>query len=672
MEDRGAPSNSHAGLWWTAALILALALACYWPALHGQQVWDDDAHVTRLELQSVSGLWEIWTNLHATQQYYPLLHSAFWVEHRLWGDSALGYHLVNVLLHATSAVLLVLVLRRLGVPGARLAGVLFAVHPVCVESVAWISEQKNTLSLVFYLLSALAYLGFDGSRGRPGAGRAYVLASLLFVAALLTKSVTATLPAALLVVLWWKRGRLTPRDAWPLIPWFAAGIAGGLLTALVERKLIGAEGAAFDLGLVERCLLAGRVIWFYLGKLAWPFGLVFVYPRWDVGSSSAGWWGYLAGALLVTVALWLIRRRSRGPLAAWLFFVGSLFPALGFFNVYPFLFSYVADHFQYLASIGIITAFSAGAAQLFARASPNIRGAGLGLAALLVAFFVILCDAQSRTYADQFALYTATIERNPQCWMAHNNLGVWYKDRGDPEKAVAQYREALRLRSDYPQAHNNLGVWYEERGDLEQAAAQYREAFRLKKDYAAAHINLGSALAKTPGRLGEAIDQFREALRIQPDLAAAHLNLGTALLKTPGRMNEAVAHYEEAVRLAPGDALAHASLGNALSNMPDRLGEAVAQLEEALRIRPDLAEAHNNLGLALDAQGRSAEAIEHYEEALRLAPGFAEIRLNIASALMRIPGREDEAAAQLEAFLRVRPDNEAARQILAQIRAGQR
>src|SRR5208283_618203 len=280
----------------------------------------------------------------------------------------------------------------------------------------------------------------------------------------------------------------------------------------------------------------------------------------------------------------------------------------------------------------------AGAAQLFARASPNIRGAGLGLAALLVASFVILSNAQSATYADQFALYTATIERNPQCWMAHNNLGVWYKDRGDPE----------------------------------QAAAQYREAFRLKKDYAAAHINLGSALAKTPGRLGEAIDQFREALRIQPDLAAAHLNLGTALLKTPGRMNEAVAHYEEAVRLAPGDALAHASLGNALSNMPDRLGEAVAQLEEALRIRPDLAEAHNNLGLALDAQGRSAEAIEHYEEALRLAPGFAEIRLNIASALMRIPGREDEAAAQLEAFLRVRPDNEAARQILAQIRAGQR
>jgi len=706
MQGQSAPPAPRASLWWTAALILGLVLACYFPALRGGFLWDDDAHVTRPGLRSLAGLWQIWSNVRATQQYYPLLHSAFWVEHRLWGDSALGYHLVNVLLHATSAILLVIILRRLNVPGARLAGVLFAVHPVCVESVAWISEQKNTLSLVFYLLSALAYLRFDGSRGRPGACRAYVLALLLFIAALLTKSVTATLPAALLVVLWWKRGRLTLRDAWPLIPWFAAGISGGLFTALVERKLIGAEGAAFDLSLVERCLLAGRVIWFYLGKLAWPSGLVFVYPRWDVRTAAAGWAGYLAAAVLVTAALWLLRRRSRGPLAAWLFFIGSLFPALGFFNVYPFLFSYVADHFQYLASMGIIAAFSAGAAQSLDRASANIRGAGLGLAGLLVGFFVILCDAQSRTYADQFALYTATIERNPQCWMAHNNLGLWYEGRRELGKAIAEYqeairlkadfasvhnnlggllrtmpgradeayahiREALRLQPDFAEAHNNLGVWYGDRGEPGKAAAEYEQALRLKPDYAPAHNNLGSVLAPVPGRLGDAVAHFQEAVRLQPDFAEARFNLGTALLGSPGRTDEAVAQFHEALRFKPDFEEAHRSLGSALMKMPGRQDEGLLQLREALRLRPGDGEAHYDLGLAQASLGKTEEAVAQLEEALRLMPGYPEIRVNIALALLRAPGHESEAAAQLEEFLRERPGDEAARRLLARIRAGQ-
>src|SRR5271157_527348 len=207
MQGQSAPPASRASLWWTAALILGLTLACYWPALRGELVWDDDAHVTRPEIRSVAGLWQIWSDLHATQQYYPLLHSAFWIEHRLWGDAPLGYHLINVLLHAAAACLLVLILRRLRVAGAWLAGLLFAVHPVCVESVAWISEQKNTLSLVFYLLAALAYLRFDRGRRRKW----YALALGLFVLALLSKSVTAMLPGALLLVLFWRRGRLSWR-----------------------------------------------------------------------------------------------------------------------------------------------------------------------------------------------------------------------------------------------------------------------------------------------------------------------------------------------------------------------------------------------------------------------------------------------------------------------------
>src|ERR1022692_1555649 len=705
MQGQSAPQASRAGLWWTAALILALTLACYWPALRGEMVWDDDAHVTKPGLRSVAGLWQIWANLRATQQYYPLLHSAFWLEHRLWGDATLGYHLANVLLHAAAAGLLVLILRRLGVPGAWLAGLLFAVHPVCVESVAWISEQKNTLSLVIYLLAALAYLRFDRDRGRPAAGRAYAAASMLFVCALLTKTVTATLPAALLVVFWWRCGRLSwRRDVLPLTPWFVCALASGLFTSWVERILIGAQGAGFDLTLAQRCLLAGRVIWFYLGKLAWPANLIFVYPHWDVRSAAAGWMGYLAAAVLATAALWLLRKRSRGPLAAWLFFVGSLFPALGFFNVYPFLFSYVADHFQYLASMGVIAAAAAGAAGLLARAAPAARAAGWGLVAMLVLALAALSNAQSRTYADQRTLYETTIERNPGCWMAHNNLGLWYEGRGDSDVAIAQYEEALRLKKDnatahnnlggllrkvpersaeafahiqealrlqpdYTEAQNNLGVWYEDRGDLENAIAHFQEALRLEPDYAEAHNNLGSVLARTPSRLTEAIVQFQEALRVRPGFAEAHNNLGTAWLNTPGRLNDAVGEYQEALRIRPDFAEAHKNLGNAWLRMPDRLNESIAHYGEALRLQPDNAEAHNNMGLALGAQGRTTEAVAQYKEALRLMPGYAEIRFSIALALLKAPGRENEAAEQLEAFLQARPGNERARRILAQIRA---
>jgi len=342
-----------------AAIFLA-ALAAYLPAIRSGLIWDDDAHITKPELRSAAGLGRIWFELGATQQYYPVLHSAFWAEHRLWGDAAPGYHLVNVLLHAASACLLAALLRRLAVPGARLAAFVFALHPVCVESVAWISEQKNTLSTAFYLLAALAFLrwrgiGRDSPPAEPAGSRAYWLASGLFLLALLSKSVTATLPAALLVVLWWKQGRLSWKwDIRPLVPWLAMGAAAGYFTAWVERTYIGAQGTSFELTILERCLLAGRVVWFYLGKLLWPQELIFIYPHWQV-DAAAGWqYLFLAGIAALAAAFWLLRHRTRGPLAALLLFTGTLFPVLGFFNVYPFIFYYVADHFQYLAMPGAI------------------------------------------------------------------------------------------------------------------------------------------------------------------------------------------------------------------------------------------------------------------------------------------------------------------------------
>src|SRR5664280_1991610 len=497
MQGRTLLPSSRVRSWGMAALVGGLVLACYWPALRGGLVWDDEAHVTRPDLRSCAGLGRIWFDMRATQQYYPVLHSAFWIEHRLWGDATLGYHLVNVLWHAAACCLLAVVLRRLWEPEQAaspgtgraipagtewLAALIFAVHPVCVESVAWISEQKNTLSLVFYLLAALAYLDFDSGRRRGS----YVLALAFFLLALGTKTVTATLPAAILVVLWWRNGTLSwRRDVRPLIPWFLMAVVAGLFTAWVERAFVGAEGARFDLSAGQRLLLAGRVIWFYLGKLVWPADLMFIYPRWDVPVAAAGWYGCLGGALAVTAALWLIRRRTRGPLAGWLFFTGSLFPGLGFFNVYPFLFSYVADHFQYLAGLGIIATVAAGVSVVLAGSPPRIRAGGRALCALLVVTLAILANRQSRMYRDGETLYRVTLARNPDCWMAHNNLAsVLATFPGREAEAIAHYEQALRIKPEYAEIHYNLGIQLARLpGHESEALAQYREALRLKPEY---------------------------------------------------------------------------------------------------------------------------------------------------------------------------------------------
>ena len=267
------------------ALMLCATLVAYLPALRGGLLWDDNMHVTRADLRSLHGLWRIWFDLGATQQYYPLLHSAFWLEHRLWGDAVLGYHLTNVVLHAASAFLVVMIVRRLSLPGAWLAGFVFALHPVCVEAVAWISEQKSTLSGVFYLAAALIYLHFDRTRRKSQ----YFAALGLFVLALMSKTVTATLPAAILVIFWWQRGRLDwRRDVLPLVPWLAVGASAGLFTAWVEStpRLIGAQGPQYALTWLQRLLLAGRVPWFYAWKVLWPADLMFTYPHWKIDSGD--------------------------------------------------------------------------------------------------------------------------------------------------------------------------------------------------------------------------------------------------------------------------------------------------------------------------------------------------------------------------------------------------
>ena len=566
--------------------LLAAILFVYHPAWSGGFLWDDAAHVTRADLRSWQGLWRIWFDPGATQQHYPAVHSAFWLQQRLWGNNPTGYHFVTLILHFGAAVLVALNLRRLAVSGAYLAAAVFALHPVHVESVAWITELKNTLSAVFYLGAALAWLHFEEKRLL----RTWLLAFFLFLLALCSKTVTATLPAALLLIHWWRRGRPSwRRDVVPLLPFFALGAAAGLFTIWVERRLVGAEGAGFDLSAAQRILIAGRAAWFYLGKLVWPADLVFIYPRWKVDPAALAQYLYPLAALAALVALWRLRKRFPGALAGALFFLGTLFPALGFFDVYPFLFSFVADHFQYLASIGIIALAAAGVASL-------PRQLGLAVSLAVVPILALLTWKQSHLYADAETLYRATIRGNPACWMAYNNLSglLISRDAGDEAKSLA--RKALELRPDYPEAHNNLALALARRGQSDEAIFHYRRAVELSPDYAEARNNLGFALAAR-GDLDEAISQYRKALESDPGRAGIHYNLAMALVAR-GETRPAVSHLRRAVEL-----------------------------------QPEFLEARNNLGILLARSGRLDEAIEQFRQALEIAPQSLEVRRNLDLAL---------------------------------------
>jgi len=576
-------------------VIFALALIAFLPALAGSFIWNDSDYVTGADLQSLDGLRRIWTVIGATEQYYPLLHSFFWVQHRLWGDHPFGYHLVTLLLHAGAAVLCGRVLQRLAVPGAWYAALLFALHPVHVESVAWITEQKNTLSLVGYLGAVWMYLRFSDSR-RPGI---YLAALGLFVLALLAKTVTATLPAALLVILWWKQGRLNlRRDVGPLLPWLLLGAVAGWFSSLVERRLVGAEGPEFALPFLERGLLAGRAIGFYLANLVWPSRLNFVYPRWTL-DAAAGWqWLFPSGALALGAVLWALRRHNRGPLAAYLFFVGSLFPVLGFVNLFGARYSWVWDHWQYLADLGPLAFIAAGVAWLHDYLAPRFRLAVRCGAVVVLGVLGVLSWRHCGMFHDGITLYRETIARNPPCWLANNNLGT---------------------------------LLLEDPGQLPAAIAHLETAVQVRPGSSESHYNLGIALARVPERVDEGIAHLQQALRLKPDFAEAHNDLGAIVARIPGRRPEGIAHLEAALRITPNYPAAHNNLGIALMTGEPPADEGIAHFEAAVRIKPDFADAHYNLALALlRLRGDVPEAKRHLETALAINPGMAS-----AGALLR-------------------------------------
>jgi tetratricopeptide (TPR) repeat protein len=536
--------------------VLLVAIA-YVPALRAGYVWDDDRYVTEnATLTSLEGLRQIWTNPEASaHQFYPLVSTTFWLEYHAWGLRPFGYHAVNVLLHACAAIMLWRVLLRLAVPGAWMAAAIFALHPVHVESVAWITERKNVLSGFLYLAALLAYSRFAGigaaaARGAVRAGQRwgwYALALGLFSCALLSKTVTASLPAAILLLLWWRRERLDARAVLPLVPMVLAGAAAGSFTAWLESAHVGAQGEEFALSLPERCLIAGRALWFYAGKLLWPRPLIFIYPRWQIDTSAWWQWVFPAAALAVVGGLWMLRSRlGKAPFVAVAFFAGSLVPALGFVNVYPMRFSFVADHFQYLASIGLIVLATAVATTLLARAGILSRQMRISACVLVLLLLSGLTRLQAGIYRDAETLWRATVERNPSAWIAYNNLGMILDDQGRLDEAVAMYSQALRLKPDLAEAHNNLTASLVGLGRLEEARRHIVEAIRLRPRYQPFYVTLAMIL-EGQGKIDEAVALYRKFLAVWPGYVEAKLNLASLLVQQ-GHREEAAALLNTARR----------------------------------------------------------------------------------------------------------------------------
>jgi Tfp pilus assembly protein PilF len=602
----------------SAAGLVAIVLIAYAPAYPAGFIWDDpDYIINNQTLRSLSGLWHIWTVPTSLPQWYPLLHTTFWLEYQLWGASPVGFHIDNILIHAAGVVLLWRLLTGLSVPGAWLAAAIFAVHPIHVESVAWITERKNTLSAFFYFAAAIAYLRWE-SPDRSQGERWYLGSLALFVCALFSKTVACSLPASLLLVRYWKEGQIARREVMRLLPMFAIGLAMALITAWLERTHVKAVGPAWTFAstyggeLLARTLIAGRDLWFYAAKIAFPWPLAFIYVRWHINVHWGWQYAFPIAALGAVAALWLLRNRiGRGPLVAVLYFVITLFPALGYFNIYPMLFSFVADHFQHLASIGLTTPVAVGIARLGGRL-PRARTA---IGSILLLTLMSLTFYQCTIYHDAETLWRDTMTKTPDSWMVYTNLGKVMESQGRAMEAIPYHETALRLAPELEDTHENVAIGRVLQGRYAEAEIEYNRALAIRPDFVPALTDLGKLKYFDQHDPAEAERYFRRALRIDPGYAPAHYAYGV-LLEQKGNLDEAAAHYRLAAQDSSDDFDAQYDLGSVLLKL-QRPVEAIDPLRAATRLRPSSSRAWANLRAAYIMAGQPEAAAQSVRASLQ-------------------------------------------------------
>jgi len=654
------------GLW--GLLLILLVVVSYLPVAWAGYLWDDDVNLTANPcIIGPLGLKEIWTTSAA--DICPLVRTTFWLEHALWGLAPLPYHVVNVLLHAAGAVALWRVLRSLSVPGAWLGAALWALHPVQVESVAWTTEMKNTESGLFFLLSILFFgkwVKAGGPTERSGSHGHYALALLFAALAMASKPSTVILPLVWCLCAWWLEGRWQWRNLVRTAPVFLmALVASAVAVWVVKLSKVGVDLGGTRTG-PERLVTAGKAVWFYLGKLAWPHPLSAVYPRWVIEAHHATSYLPLLGVMVVFSVLWLGRAsRLRPWFFAFAYFLAALLPVIGLVDHDFFAFSYVGDHFQYLASMGPLALLGAGLARgaEFVLPGKTLLPATLGAGLLLV--LALLTWQRACIYENEETLWTDTLKKNPNCWMGYYDLGVVFAGRNQMDEAISLFHKSLALYPLFAATHYNLGKALEEKGETDAAIVEYQKALDLDPASTATRDNLANALVKM-GRVDEALIQYRKTLEIDPNFAEAYDNLGDLLLRQ-GQMDEAMAMYEKALALNPEIAGAHYNFGNALVQK-GRVDEARAEFQKALEINPDFAEAHFALGVVLAQSRQVDEARLQLQKTLEINPRFAEAHF-VLGIIYEQKGQVDEAIREYQNALAINPNFVKAQASLAKAQA---
>jgi protein O-mannosyl-transferase len=588
-----------------AALIVLAGLWIYSPTYHGDWLWDDDQLLTqnltvqhrvspdpRVPPDSLRSLAKLWFNPDGAD-YFPLSYTALWAQWPFFGLQSTGYHVTTILLHIAGALLLWGLLAKMKIPGAWLSGFVFAIHPVCVESVAWVSETKNTLSLPLFLIAAICWVGQDDEADTAKRQRLYGLSILFFLLAMFAKTSVVAFPVVTLLYAWWKRGEVTKNDLILAAPLFAISIALGLVTMSYQwSRAIGQEkiivGDLFSVaGFASRTAIAGMAILHYLASIVWPVNLLPIYPRWEVDPPKA--WMFLTWPVILGAAWWMWKNRDavaphhwgRHALFACGFFLLMVAPVLGFVTISYMRITWVADHFIYLPMISIIALLCAGVIRLFGQAQEESKPTFVAGGALVLAALSLLSFRDAVNWMDEDHMWEHTLKHNFEAWQAHNRLGAKKFARGDVDGAHFHFQNSTRLRPDLGETHNNLGTtlsaraqMFAQRGDqgaakreMDAAIEQFAEACRVTPHVPAIHVNLANALAAA-GRFGEAADKYKELLEKEPGNPALINNYGVALYKQ-GKKEESIVQFKKALEIAPNLKDARESLAVALGEKPD-------------------------------------------------------------------------------------------------------
>jgi len=620
-------------LW--SGLLVVIVIVSYLPAAKAGYIWDDDYYVTENKLISApDGLRRIWFSQDCPSQYFPLTYTTFRLEYSLWKMNPTGYHITNIILHAINALLVWLLLRQLSIPGAWFAAAIFALHPVNVESVAWITERKNLLMAFFCLLSLLCWLEFaNRSNKERNAWQFYGLSLALYILALFSKTTACTLPAALVLLLWFRHIPLTTKRWLQVTPYVLLGLAMGIFVVWWERDHQGSSLLVLGLNFVERILLASRALWFYLGKLFWPAKLAFSYPQWEINWAEPVQYTWLAACIISVFCLWYWRSKlGRGTIAAFAFFAATLFPMLGFFSLYTFLYTYVADHYQYFACIGPIAVFAAMGYHTLTKSGRWGGDTARVVATLILVILGTLTWQQSSVYKDSETLWSNTLSKNPGSWLANNNIGIELESQGKIDEAMAHYRQALRISPSNPEVNCNIATILHSQGKFDESVQYYRRALKDRnprdnaKVYADAHNNLGLLLVKQ-GADDKAVKHFAEAIRIRPAHYEAHSNLGVALAKQ-GKFDKAIKHLTKALQINPELDKIHKLRQQLLRK--ESINTTIRNYRRLLQNQPNDADTHDKLGQALLLNGQKQQAAIYFAEAIRLKPDCISALNNLA------------------------------------------